>query len=202
MQCTGCGRKFSLTGNIVRIRIFILLYLLTFFSTTSFSQYHIEHYTTENGLPSNGVKGLVWDDATDFLWIATEAGLVRYDGISFKNFDVNTNPEFGSNRIISLVKNGDHKILVASEEGNLSEVVGNKVQFYFDGHDRAKYKFNHFAAIAASDKVFRKTYLHPWSDSFPVYSNLVNISDSACLVLLNGAIVKYSLSMESPLRLD
>ena len=43
------------------------------------------YYT--NGLPSNGIKGLQGDDSVGCLWIATEAGVVRYNGISFKTFD-------------------------------------------------------------------------------------------------------------------
>jgi len=41
----------------------------------SFSQYRVNHFTAENGLPSNGIKGLQFDHATGFLWIATEARL-------------------------------------------------------------------------------------------------------------------------------
>ena len=39
------------------------------------STYHIQRFTTDNGLPSNGIKGLQWDAQTGFLWIATEAGV-------------------------------------------------------------------------------------------------------------------------------
>lgn len=41
--------------------------------------YTVLHLTDENGLPQNSVKGLAIGDA-GFLWIATEAGLARYDG--------------------------------------------------------------------------------------------------------------------------
>ena len=76
----------------------------------AYTQYQVNHYTTENGLPSNGIKGLQWDDATGFLWIATEAGVVRYNGMNFTTFDITTNPEFGSNRIVSIAKNYAGKI--------------------------------------------------------------------------------------------
>jgi len=48
--------------------------------------YMVQHFTTDNGLPSNGVKGLEWDEGTGFLWIATENGLFRYDGSEFHRF--------------------------------------------------------------------------------------------------------------------
>ena len=37
------------------------------------------HFTTENGLPSNTVRGLA-QDSLGFIWFATDGGLVRFDG--------------------------------------------------------------------------------------------------------------------------
>ena len=76
-------------------------FTLSFFSffisyITGYPQYQIQHYTTENGLPANGIKGMEWDERTGFLWVATEAGLVRYDRVGFRTFDVISNPELGS----------------------------------------------------------------------------------------------------------
>ena len=99
---------------------FVLNFIITFFfqlvfSPTSFSQFQVNHFTTENGLPSNGIKGLQWDESTGFLWIATEAGMVRYNGMGFATFDINTNPELGSNRIIFVKKNTAGTIFVGGE---------------------------------------------------------------------------------------
>ncbi|WP_146202229.1 two-component regulator propeller domain-containing protein [Dyadobacter jejuensis] len=49
-------------------------------------EYHIQHYTDENGLPQNSVKKIAQDDA-GFIWLGTDAGLSRFDGQNFKNFD-------------------------------------------------------------------------------------------------------------------
>lgn len=38
-----------------------------------------KHYTTDNGLPSNTVRGLA-QDSLGFMWFATDGGLVRFDG--------------------------------------------------------------------------------------------------------------------------
>lgn len=48
--------------------------------------YTISHYTDENGLPQNSVKFIAPDD-DGFLWLATENGLVRFDGDRFRNFN-------------------------------------------------------------------------------------------------------------------
>ncbi|OZI08814.1 hypothetical protein BWI93_07205 [Siphonobacter sp. BAB-5385] len=44
--------------------------------------FHIDHYTDDNGLPQNSVKSIA-RDAEGFLWMTTEAGVVRFDGQQF-----------------------------------------------------------------------------------------------------------------------
>ena len=58
--------------------------------------YLVERFTTDNGLPSNGIKGLQWDEQTGFLWIATEAGITRYNGVDFVTFSRANTPELFS----------------------------------------------------------------------------------------------------------
>lgn len=47
--------------------------------------YVFRHYSTTDGLPSNCVRDLM-QDSSHFIWIATDGGLVRFDGQSFKVF--------------------------------------------------------------------------------------------------------------------
>lgn len=66
------------------LRLLILCYLL-FISSAAVGQlatgYRVQSFTTDNGLPSNGIKGLQWDEQNGFLWIATEAGVARFNGV-------------------------------------------------------------------------------------------------------------------------
>lgn len=48
--------------------------------------FHSEHYTDEDGLPQNSVYSIA-EDELGFIWLATERGLVRFDGKNFKVFD-------------------------------------------------------------------------------------------------------------------
>ena len=48
--------------------------------------YEIRHYSDENGLPQNSVKSVVRDSRGN-IWLATERGLVRFDGHRFVKFD-------------------------------------------------------------------------------------------------------------------
>ncbi|MDP2041590.1 MAG: two-component regulator propeller domain-containing protein [Algoriphagus sp.] len=52
----------------------------------------MEIWDNSNGLPQNAVFALEMDNH-GYLWIATEEGLVRFDGISHKIFDQATYPE-------------------------------------------------------------------------------------------------------------
>jgi signal transduction histidine kinase/ligand-binding sensor domain-containing protein len=54
------------------------------FSLAPFKKGHWRTYTTRDGLPSNHVRKL-WIAPDGALWIATRAGVSRFDGHSFKN---------------------------------------------------------------------------------------------------------------------
>src|ERR1700710_2782786 len=88
--------------------------LLLFLSFTTFPKaqgdYHVDYFTTENGLPSNGIKGLQWDEQTGFLWIATEAGITRYNGADFLTFSKANTPELFSERMLFMLKNRSGKL--------------------------------------------------------------------------------------------
>jgi len=45
--------------------------------------YFVRHFNNEGGLPANTIKGLAWEPSTGLAWIATEAGVVRWDGYRF-----------------------------------------------------------------------------------------------------------------------
>ncbi|WP_159478309.1 ATP-binding protein [Dyadobacter sp. 3J3] len=62
--------------------LFLLSGLLISTFATAQKGYHIAHYTSENGLPQNSVKD-VSIDKEGFVWLATEDGLVRFDGRNF-----------------------------------------------------------------------------------------------------------------------
>lgn len=50
------------------------------------TKYSVRHYTSDNGLPQNTVRAIT-QDQEGFIWLATDMGLVRFDGQSFISFD-------------------------------------------------------------------------------------------------------------------
>ena len=55
-------------------------------------------YTSDNGLPQNTVRQVVIDKK-GFLWLATQGGIVRFDGSHFKIYNRDNTPLLTSNRI-------------------------------------------------------------------------------------------------------
>lgn len=74
----------------------------------AFAQYHIDSWTTDNGLPHNSVRAIL-QTRDGYLWLATADGLVRFDGVRFTIFNRENSPGMTGNRITALLEddNGD-----------------------------------------------------------------------------------------------
>jgi signal transduction histidine kinase/ligand-binding sensor domain-containing protein len=72
------------------------------------AQYHIDSWTTDNGLPHNSVRAIV-QTHDGYLWLGTNDGLVRFDGVRFTTFNRENSPGMTGNRITALLEddNGD-----------------------------------------------------------------------------------------------
>jgi signal transduction histidine kinase len=86
--------------------------LFLFCSLYSFAQlqYNFERINTENGLPTNAIKGLQFDYKTRFLWVATESGIVRYNGHGFQSFGDNEKTAVMNGRIVFFDKTKEGKL--------------------------------------------------------------------------------------------
>ena len=84
---------------------FLLLFLQAFFCFAQNGNYTA--FTVKDGLPSNYIYLIVEDDR-GFLWVATDAGLARFDG---KNFQVYTTKNgLPDNEVIAVLKEKDGRI--------------------------------------------------------------------------------------------
>ena len=115
--------------------ITILLYPVAYATDTL--QYSLHHYTDENGLPQNSIKAIA-PARSGFIWLATENGLVRFDGQSFRVFDKN-NIGITSSRITWLVPDPAHKDLFAvTEKNQVIHISGGNASLYsnqpYPGH--------------------------------------------------------------------
>lgn len=91
-----------------------LLYLL---SAASQAQSNTDfHYTVEDGLPSNTVYDVIQDDR-GYMWFGTDAGLSRFDGYEFTNFELKDGlPDMD---ILKFFKDSSGNIWMYSFNGNI-----------------------------------------------------------------------------------
>lgn len=71
---------------IRRITFLLALAICTTYILSGQTGYHVEHYTSKQGLPQNSVRGLAFDQH-GFLWLATEGGIARFDGQRFTSIN-------------------------------------------------------------------------------------------------------------------
>lgn len=72
-----------------------------------FGQYRFDLWTTDNGLPQNGVRNIT-QTPDGYLWFTTFDGLVRFDGVQFTTFNKSNTKGIINNRFTGLYgdKNG------------------------------------------------------------------------------------------------
>ena len=75
-------------------KAFIYFYSLTLFISQDIYAkeriYNFRSYTDKDGLPTNKIRDLDQDN-NDVLWMATDKGLINFDGIRFNSINFNTN---------------------------------------------------------------------------------------------------------------
>jgi signal transduction histidine kinase/ligand-binding sensor domain-containing protein len=71
--------------NYKKCKFTVFISLMTICILANAQDYQMKIYRVEDGLPSDVVKGAAQDSA-GFLWIATDDGLVKFDGLRFTSF--------------------------------------------------------------------------------------------------------------------
>lgn len=111
------------------IKFYLLTFIFFIITPYAFGQNHytVSHYTSENGLPQNSIKSIA-ADSDGFIWLATEDGLVRFDGRQFRVFES------------SYLKTGDNRVFYIRH--GLRDVPGNgrnkQLYAYFYGGEVLK----------------------------------------------------------------
>lgn len=93
------------------------------------AQYRFDSFTTDNGLPQNGVRAIA-QTPDGYLWFTTFDGLVRYDGVRFTVFDKNNSPGISNNRFSLLHAEPDGTLFAGTEDGGLTVYRDGKFQSF------------------------------------------------------------------------
>ncbi|HEY1810412.1 MAG TPA: two-component regulator propeller domain-containing protein [Acidobacteriaceae bacterium] len=95
-------------------------------------QYGYQSWQTDSGLPQNTVHAIV-QGQRGYLWIGTEGGLVRFDGVDFAVMTHATTPALPSDLIDDLMEDGAGTMWI-STSGGLAQMRAGQVEAF--GPDR------------------------------------------------------------------
>ena len=88
------------------------------------TQYTHEVWQTDHGLPQNSIT-TIKQTKDGFLWLGTQEGLVRFDGVQFTVFDKNNTPQIRDNHIVSLTVDTKGTLWIATlSEGLVTYASG------------------------------------------------------------------------------
>lgn len=178
----------------------LLVYICCFFSTGLSAQntpgtHTLYQYTTENGLPSNLIRGIQWDNNSGFLWIITEGGLVRFNGVEFKSYNKEKISPLAPEKEVYIVKNNARRIFISDGSGNIFEVKKNKP--VLTKPSSLSNSFINYQFIAVSDIFFNAKVKAPPAFSGP-FEKIICLNDTSCLILFQNSIYRYSISSSLP----
>ncbi|HSP63814.1 MAG TPA: two-component regulator propeller domain-containing protein [Pyrinomonadaceae bacterium] len=103
------------------IHVFLLLLVcsgtaLALDSRRELSRFSQEVWLTENGLPQNTVHSIA-QTRDGYVWIGTEEGLARFDGVRFTVFDLRNTPQLKSNYIRTLLTDRRGALWIGTAQG-------------------------------------------------------------------------------------
>lgn len=78
----------------------------------------VQSWSVENGLPNNTVTAVA-QSADGFLWVGTDNGLARFDGVNFRLFTPSTAPELGAARVRALFGDASGRLWLATADSNI-----------------------------------------------------------------------------------
>jgi len=83
------------------------------------TQYVHDIWTTGNGLPQNSVLAIA-QTPDGYLWLGTEDGLARFDGVRFTIFDMRNTPALESNEVDALLADRRGGLWIGTHGGGIT----------------------------------------------------------------------------------
>ncbi|MCK4761675.1 MAG: protein kinase [Candidatus Aminicenantes bacterium] len=93
------------------------------------TQYILDSWNDEKGLPQNSVRAVL-QTGDGYLWFGTEEGLVRFDGVKFSQFDETNTPQIKNNYITALFEDKEKNLWIGTRGGGLIKYGAGKFKHY------------------------------------------------------------------------
>jgi len=100
-------------------KVFVLILIIVFKAASAqIGNYQFSHLTVKDGLPHNQIN-CVFKDDNGFMWFGTMAGLVRFDGYSFKAYQhtQKDSTTIGDNDVLNIMQGPNKKLWVQCRAG-------------------------------------------------------------------------------------
>lgn len=107
-------------GHCAISRLLLLILCAASIRAPAQTLFNLDHqaWTTENGLPQNRVQA-IFQSRDGYLWIATEGGIARFNGIRFRIFQHANTPAITSNDIRCFAQSADGALWIGTADGVL-----------------------------------------------------------------------------------
>lgn len=102
----------------------LIVFLCLAASSHAQGQYRFDAWTTDNGLPQNGVRQIT-QTPEGYLWFTTFDGLVRFDGLRFTTFNKSNTKGIINNRFTGLFGDKDGTLYATTMEDGILTVFQN-----------------------------------------------------------------------------
>ena len=93
------------------------------------SQYVHSNWGLEEGLPQNTVNSIL-QTSDGYIWLSTQEGLVRFDGVRFKVYDKRNVPEITTSYIRTLCEDSKGNLWVGTNGGGAVCINDGKFKLY------------------------------------------------------------------------
>ncbi|MHC1776792.1 MAG: two-component regulator propeller domain-containing protein [Lentimicrobium sp.] len=116
-------------SQLMKSGFIIILFYLLWSATFCLKAQHpvYRHFTVDDGLPSNEIYH-IFQDAKGYIWVATNMGVCRYDGINFQNFDKQDGlPE---NTVFEIYEDSKGRVWFISFPCQLSYFINESIHSY------------------------------------------------------------------------
>jgi len=97
------------------------------------NQYSLDHWSTRDGLPQNTIQALL-QSRDGYLWMGTQEGLVRFDGVRFTVFDHANTAALLNNHVSVLVESRDGSLWAGTFGGGLARLRDGIFEVYDQTH--------------------------------------------------------------------
>ncbi|MGO2129271.1 MAG: ligand-binding sensor domain-containing diguanylate cyclase [Pseudoalteromonas prydzensis] len=101
---------------MMRFLLVIIVLLCSMPSKASITDYVVQQWNMQNGLPSQSLKSVVQDEQ-GYMWLGTQFGLSRFDGNTFTNYNTLNSNFLPSNGINKLLIDSQGYLWVGTKDG-------------------------------------------------------------------------------------